>query len=57
MEISVLNIHDSICDFILNTFPQGAFRIDDEGFEYVDDKYISVYDFMYNQIIYSRLCP
>lgn len=57
MEINALNIHNKICQIILDTFPQNAFRIDNEGYEYIDDKYTLIYDVIYNQIINYELWP
>lgn len=47
MGTNLLKIHNNITQLLINNFGQGAVRIDDEGYEYVDDKYVNLYDTLF----------
>nr|DAM64027.1 MAG TPA: hypothetical protein [Crassvirales sp.] len=37
-------------NFLYRNFEQGVFRVDEEGYEYVDEKYINLYDSLASKI-------
>lgn len=47
METNLLKIHNSITQILINNFGQEAIRVDDEGYEYVDEKYSNIYDILF----------
>ena len=47
MEINQLRVHERVINFFYRNFEQGVFRVDEEGYEYVDEKYINLYDYVY----------
>ena len=42
MEINQLRVHERVTNFLYSNFEQGVFRVDEEGYEYVDEKYINL---------------
>ena len=43
MEINQLRVHERVINFLYRNFEQGVFRVDEEGYEYVDEKYINLF--------------
>lgn len=54
---SIFDIHQRIKEELLDIYGQGAFRIDNEGYEYVDPKYESEYNTLYDQYIHNLCLP
>ena len=50
MEINQLRVHEIAVNMLHQSDNQEIFRIDDEGYEYVDDKYINLYDAIVSRI-------
>lgn len=50
MEINQLRVHERVTNFFYRNFEQGVFRVDEEGYEYVDKKYINLYDSLVSKI-------
>ena len=50
MEINQLRVHERVINFLYSNFEQGVFRVDEEGYEYVDEKYINLYDSLASKI-------
>ena len=50
MKINQLRVHERVINFFYRNFEQGVFRVDEEGYEYVDKKYINLYDSLVSQI-------
>jgi hypothetical protein len=50
MEINQLRVHERVTNFLYSNFEQGVFRVDEEGYEYVDEKYINLYDSLASKI-------
>lgn len=42
MKINQLRVHERVINFFYRNFEQGVFRVDEEGYEYVDKKYINL---------------
>lgn len=51
METNLLRTYNKIHDIIEFTCPENAFRVDDEGYEYIDPDYIPVYETIYDQTV------
>ena len=47
MEINQLRVHERVINFFYRNFEQRMFRVDEEGYEYVDEKYINLYAYLY----------
>lgn len=50
MEINQLKVYERVINFLYRNFEQGVFRVDEEGYEYVDEKYINLYDSLVSKI-------
>lgn len=50
MEINQLRVHEIAINMLYQSDNQEIFRIDDEGYEYVDDKYVNLYDAIVSRI-------
>lgn len=50
MEINQLRVHERVTNFFYRNFEQEVFRVDEEGYEYVDEKYINLYDSLVSKI-------
>lgn len=50
MEINQLRVHEIAINMLHQSDNQEIFRIDDEGYEYVDDKYVNLYDAIVSRI-------
>ena len=50
MEINQLRVHERVINFLYRNFEQGVFRVDEEGYEYMDKKYINLYDSLVSKI-------
>ena len=50
MEINQLRVHERVINFLYRNFEQGVFRVDEEGYEYVDEKYINLSDSLASKI-------
>ena len=50
MEINQLRVHERVINFLYRNFEQGVFRVDEEWYEYVDEKYINLYDSLVSKI-------
>lgn len=50
MEINQLRVHERVINFLYRNFEQGVFRVDEEGYEYVDEKHINLYDSLASKI-------
>lgn len=44
MEINLLRVHRIVREALLNSMGQGVLRIDENGYEYIDDRYLNMYD-------------
>ena len=51
MEIHAIAIHQKITSLMRDNCPQNAFRIDNEGYEYIDPLYQDLYDDLYSVIL------
>lgn len=54
MEINQLRAHEIVTNILHQNDNQEIFRVDDEGYEYIDDKYISLYDTLISRIWMSK---
>lgn len=50
MKINQSKVHERVINFFYRNFEQGVFRVDEEGYEYVDKKYINLYDSLVSKI-------
>lgn len=50
MKINQSRVHERVINFFYRNFEQGVFRVDEEGYEYVDKKYINLYDSLVSKI-------
>lgn len=50
MEINQSRVHERVINFLYRNFEQGVFRVDEEGYEYIDENYISLYDSLVSRI-------
>lgn len=50
MKINQSRVHEKVINFFYRNFEQGVFRVDEEGYEYVDKKYINLYDSLVSKI-------
>lgn len=50
MKINQLRVHERVINFFYRNFEQEVFRVDEEGYEYVDEKYINLYDSLVSKI-------
>jgi hypothetical protein len=54
---SVFDVHQRVREDLLEIYGQGAFRIDDEGYEYVDPKYEDEYYILYDKYVHNLCRP
>ena len=54
---STFDVHQRVKEDLLEVYGQGAFRIDEEGYEYVDPKYESEYNILYDRYIHNLCLP
>lgn len=50
MKINQLRVHERVINFFYRNFEQGVFRVNEDGYEYVDKKYINLYDSLVSKI-------
>lgn len=50
MKINQSRVHERVINFFYRNFEQEVFRVDEEGYEYVDEKYINLYDSLVSKI-------
>lgn len=50
MEINQLRVHEKVVQILRQNLNQNAFRVDDEGYEYLDESYMDLYDGLVSQI-------
>lgn len=44
MEVNQLRVHEKVVQILHQNLNQDAFRIDDEGYEYLDEEYTNLYE-------------
>lgn len=54
---SAFDIHQRVKEDLLEMYGQGAFRVDDDGYEYVDPKYTIEYDILYDRYVHNLCLP
>lgn len=50
MEINQLRVHEKVVKILRQNLNQNAFRVDDEGYEYLDESYMDLYDGLVSRI-------
>lgn len=50
MEVNQLRVHEKVVQILYQNLNQNAFRIDDEGYEYLDEEYTNLYDGLVSRI-------
>lgn len=50
MEVKQLRVHEKVVQILYQNLNQNAFRIDDEGYEYLDEEYTNLYDGLVSRI-------
>ena len=50
MEVNQLRVHKKVVQILYQNLNQGAFRIDDEGYEYLDEEYTNLYEGLVSRI-------
>lgn len=50
MEVNQLRVHERVVQILYQNLNQNAFRIDDEGYEYLDEEYTNLYDGLVSRI-------
>lgn len=50
MEVNQLRVHEKVVQILYQNLNQGAFRIDDEGYEYLDEEYTNLYEGLVSRI-------
>jgi len=50
MEINQLRVHEKVISIFRKYLDPNVFRVDEEGYEYVDEKYINLYDSLVSKI-------
>lgn len=50
MEVNQLRVHEKVVQILRQNLNQDAFRIDDEGYEYLDKEYTNLYEGLVSRI-------
>lgn len=50
MEVNQLRVHEKVVQILHQNLNQDAFRIDDEGYEYLDEEYTNLYEGLVSRI-------
>lgn len=50
MEVNQLRVHEKVVQILHQNLNQDAFRIDDEGYEYLDEEHTNLYEGLVSRI-------